>query len=228
MRIPKKLVFSLLVAASVSHNAQASPDPFENVNRKIFSFNSAIDSYALKPLTKGYQAVAPDVVESGVSNFFANIGDVGTLVNNVLQFKLRDASIDFARITFNTTIGLGGVLDVASGMGLEKNSEDFGQTLGAWGLPAGAYVVLPFFGPSTLRDAPASFVPLDAWGYVEHVPSRNLGYGVRLLDSRAKLFKAESLISGDEYLFVRDAYLGARKQAVSDGAINDEYNEDDF
>ncbi len=224
----KFIVFGVLMSISFHQSAQQSSDPFESVNRKVYGFNSLVDSVALKPLAKGYKAVTPDVVEKGVGNFFGNIGDVGTLVNNVLQLKLRDAAVDFSRVVFNSTIGLGGVIDVASGMGLEKHSEDFGQTLGAWGVPAGPYLVMPLFGPSTLRDAPASFVPLDAWRYVEHVPTRNVGYGTRLIDGRARLFQAESLISGDEYLFVREAYLGNREKAVSDGASDEEYNEDDF
>lgn len=206
----------------------ANEDPLERFNRVSFGFNKSVDTVVLKPLAKGYKAVTPDVVEAGVGNFFGNISDVGTLVNNVLQLKIKEAGVDFARVAFNSTIGLGGVIDVATGMGLEKNSEDFGQTLGAWGVPSGPYLVMPLLGPSTLRDAPASFVPLDAWGYVEHVPTRNVGYATRLVDGRARLFPAEALISGDEYLFVRDAYLGMREKSVTDGAGEDEYNEDDF
>ena len=228
MKRVKFVVFSVLVSFSCYQSAQQNPDPLEGINRTVYKFNSVVDSVALKPIAKGYKAVTPDIIEKGVGNFFGNIGDVGTLVNNVLQFKFKNAAVDLSRVVFNTTIGLGGVIDVASGMGLEKHSEDFGQTLGVWGVPAGPYLVMPLFGPSTLRDAPASFVPLDAWRYVEHVPTRNVGYGTRLIDGRARLFQAESLISGDEYLFVREAYLGNREKAVSDGASDEEYNEDDF
>jgi phospholipid-binding lipoprotein MlaA len=226
----KKVNFLSIVAFFLlqSYQLSANDDVFEKANRVTYNFNKVVDDFAFKPLAKGYKAITPDIVEKGVGNFFGNIGDVGTLVNNVLQFKMQDAAVDLGRILFNTTIGLGGVIDVASGMGLEKHSEDFGQTLGVWGVPSGPYLVMPLFGPSTLRDAPASFIPLDAWRYVEHVPTRNVGYGTRLIDGRARLFQAESLISGDEYLFVREAYLGNREKAVTDGASDEEYNEDDF
>lgn len=227
MKVKRAVLLSSLLL--VSFVVQASDvDPLEGFNRKVYGFNKVVDNIALKPLAKGYQAVTPDLVEAGVSNFFDNLQDVGTLVNNLLQFKGHDALTDFGRIAFNTTIGLGGVIDVSSKMGLKKNNEDFGQTLGAWGLPSGPYVVMPLFGPSTLRDAPASFVPLDAWGYVEHVPTRNVGYATRIVDNRAKLFEYEKLISGDEYIFVRDAYLGLRQQEVSDGVLDEAFNEDDF
>jgi phospholipid-binding lipoprotein MlaA len=226
--ITKTALLSVIMIVSFAVQANDAADPLEKVNRKIHGFNDVLDTVALKPLAKGYKAITPDIIEAGVGNFFANIRDVGTMVNNVLQFKFADAGIDLARVAFNTTIGLGGLIDVSSGMGLEKHAEDFGQTLGAWGVPAGPYVVLPFFGPSSLRDAPASFVPLDAWRYVEDVPTRNVGYSVRLLDNRAQLFNAEALISGDEYIFIRDAYLGLREQAVRNGAIDETFNEDDF
>jgi phospholipid-binding lipoprotein MlaA len=228
VKVNKAVLLSSLLLVSFVAQASDSVDPLEGFNRKVYGFNKVVDNIALKPLAKGYQAVTPDLVEAGVSNFFGNLQDVGTLVNNVLQFKMDDALTDFGRIAFNTTIGLAGVIDVSSEMGLKKNREDFGQTLGAWGVSSGPYIVMPFFGPSTLRDAPASFVPLDAWGYVEHVPTRNVGYATRFVDSRAKLFEYEKLVSGDEYIFVRDAYLGLRKQAVNDGVIDEVFNEDDF
>ena len=228
LSMKSSVFFIIFLFVSEGLLAQVPGDPLEDINRKIYKFNSVVDSVALKPLAKGYKAVTPDIVEAGVGNFFANIGDVGTLINNVLQLKIKDAAVDLSRVLFNTTIGLGGVIDVASGMGLEKHSEDFGQTLGAWGVPSGPYLVMPLFGPSTLRDAPASFIPLDAWRYVEHVPTRNVGYATRLVDGRSRLFQAESLISGDEYLFIREAYLGNREKSVSDGVSDDEYSEDDF
>ncbi|MEH6443335.1 MAG: VacJ family lipoprotein [Oceanospirillaceae bacterium] len=221
-------ILSVIVLFSFAVQASDNIDPLEKVNRKVHGFNDVLDTVALKPLAKGYKAVTPDIVEAGVGNFFANIRDVGTMVNNVLQFKFEDAGVDLARVAFNTTIGLGGIIDVSSAMGLEKHAEDFGQTLGAWGVPAGPYLVMPFFGPSSLRDAPASFVPLDAWRYVDDVRTRNVGYSVRLVDDRAGLFNAEALVSGDEYIFIRDAYLGLRAQAVKDGAIDEAFNEDDF
>jgi len=227
----KKVKYLLLSAAlvfSVSVAAQETNDPLEGMNRAIYTFNANFDAFVFKPLAKTYQAVTPDIVEKGVGNFFSNIGDVGVLANDLMQFKFDSAAVDLGRILFNTTIGLGGVLDVATGMGLEKNHEDFGQTLGAWGVPAGPYLVLPFFGPGSFRDSPAKFVPLDLWANVDHIPTRNVGYGVRLLNARAQLFKFETLITGDDYIFVRDAYMGMREQAVNDGEVSEEFNEDDF
>lgn len=213
--------------SSVSADEHVNVDPLEPLNRKVHNFNIVFDALIFKPLAYGYKAATPDVVEAGIGNFFANIGDVGVLVNNLLQFKFDKAAVDFARVTFNTTIGIGGLIDIASVMGLEKHNEDFGQTLGVWGVPSGPYLVLPFFGPGSARDSAASFVPLDAWMYVSPVTPRNVGYVTRLVDNRAKLFKFESLISGDNYIFIRDAYLGARQQAVTDG-VDEVFNDDDF
>ncbi|MGB1237330.1 MAG: MlaA family lipoprotein [Pseudomonadales bacterium] len=220
----------LLVAVllPLSHMVMAESDPLEGLNRSMYSFNSTVDKYAFKPLAKGYKAVTPDLVETGVSNFFANLGDVGNLVNNVLQFKLKDAVVDLGRLSFNSTFGLAGLIDVATPMGLERNNEDFGQTLGTWGVPSGPYLVMPFFGPSTLRDAPASFVPLDPVYYVDDAKTRNALYAGQLIDARAKLLKYESLVSGDEYIFVRDAYLGRREQLVNDGVAEEIFDSSDF
>jgi len=213
---------------SVTVKAAEVNDPLESINRPIYSFNTMLDRTLLKPTAQAYQKIVPDIVQTGVGNFFGNIKDVSTLVNNVLQFKLKDASTDLARVSFNTTIGLGGLLDVASGMGLQKNSEDFGQTLGAWGVPSGPYLVLPLFGPGSFRDSPASFVPLNAWGYVEHVPTRNVGYGTKLVNDRVQLFEYETIVTGDDYIFVRDAYIGLREQAVNDGVVDETFRESDF
>lgn len=224
----KVIITSFLFFVSVMVSADDAVDPYEGFNRQVYSFNSSVDRYTFKPLARAYRAVTPDIAEKGVSNFFGNIRDVGTLVNNVLQFKFEDAAVDFARIAFNSTVGLAGVIDVASGMGLEKHSEDFGQTLGVWGVPAGPYLVLPLFGPGGFRDSPASFVPLDAWRYVEHVPTRNTGYATRLVNDRAQLFEYETIVTGDDYIFVRDAYIGLRQQAVNDGVVDETFRESDF
>ncbi|GGO81141.1 hypothetical protein GCM10011348_19510 [Marinobacterium nitratireducens] len=224
---------AVLLSASLSVAADevpSDPDPWEGFNRAMFQFNDYLDRYALKPAAQGYRYVTPDLVERGVSNFFDNLQDVRTLANNLLQFKLHDAASDTARITMNTFFGLGGVVDIATPFGLAKHDEDFGQTLGYWGVPAGNYLVLPFFGPSTLRDGIA-LVPdsyLDPVGEVDHVPTRNSLYGARVLDTRAGLLKAEALVSGDRYLFIRDAYLQRREYMVNDGRIDNEFDADDF
>ena len=215
-----------LLAAPVM--AETEQDPWEGFNRSMFSFNETLDRYAVKPLAQGYRYVTPDMAEKGVSNFFDNIGDVGNLFNNLLQFKFEAAGKTFARLTFNTTIGLGGLIDVASPMGIEAYEEDFGQTLGYWGAGSGPYLVLPFFGPSTLRDGLALPVDwaVDPVSEVDHVPTRNSLSGLRLVDTRSRLLKAEQIISGDKYGFIRDAYLQRREYQINDGAVDVNYDSD--
>lgn len=215
--------------AEVSSEGQYVSDPWEGFNRAMFSFNDGLDTYALKPLAKGYQAVTPDVVETGVNNFFENLSDVGGTVNALLQGKPDAAVENFARFAFNTTIGLGGVFDVATPMGITKHEEDFGQTLAAWGVGAGPYVVLPLFGPSTVRDG-VGLIPdalVDPVNEVDHVRTRNSLIGLRIIDSRAQLFAAEELLTGDDrYVAVRDAYLQRREYQVNDGEIEADYDND--
>jgi phospholipid-binding lipoprotein MlaA len=215
-----------LLAAPVM--AETEQDPWEGFNRSMFSFNETLDRYAVKPLAQGYRYVTPDIAEKGVSNFFDNIGDIGNLFNNLLQFKFEAAGKTFARLTFNTTIGLGGLIDVASPMGIEAYEEDFGQTLGYWGAGSGPYLVLPFFGPSTLRDGLALPVDwaVDPVSEVDHVPTRNSLSGLRLVDTRSRLLKAEQIISGDKYGFIRDAYLQRREYQINDGAVDVNYESD--
>lgn len=141
---------SLLPAMS---QAASEEDPWESFNRPIFRFNDTVDTYALKPIAQGYRAVTPQFLEDGVHNVFGNIGDVGNLANNLLQGKLHNAGVDTGRLIFNTTFGVLGFFDAAKHMGLQKSNEDFGQTLGVWGLESGPYLVIPFLGPSTVRDA---------------------------------------------------------------------------
>jgi len=206
--------------------AQANEDdPWQGYNRFMFRINDNVDAYTLKPLAKGYQAVTPKFLEEGVHNVFRNIGDVGNLANNLLQAKFHDAGVDSSRLIFNTTFGLLGFFDVGSAMGLQRSDEDFGQTMGAWGLNSGPYVVLPLLGPSTVRDAfgkvPDSM--LTAPAYIDHVPTRNVVRAVNLVDVRASLLSAERLISGDKYIFVRNAYLQNREFKVRDGEVEDDF-----
>ncbi|WP_417662738.1 VacJ family lipoprotein [Pseudomonas sp.] len=213
--------------ALLSGAVQASEedDPWIGYNRVMFNINDTVDTYTLKPLAKGYQAVTPQFLEDGVHNFFNNIGEVGNLANNLLQGKVYDAGIDTSRFIFNTTLGLLGFVDVATRMGLQRNDEDVGQTLAVWGIGSGPYLVLPLFGPSTVRDAVAR-VPdgLLATGlFIDHVPTRNVVYGVNLVDTRASLFPAERLIVGDRYIFVRNAYLQNREFKIKDGVVEDDF-----
>jgi phospholipid-binding lipoprotein MlaA len=225
---PERL--SLLVACAglllLPAMAQANEeDPWQGYNRFMYRVNDHVDAYTLKPLAKGYQAVTPQFFEDGVRNVYRNIGDVANLANNLLQGKLHDAGVDGSRLIFNTTFGLLGFFDVGSAMGLQRNDEDFGQTMGVWGLNSGPYVVLPLLGPSTVRDAFAK-VPdsmLVAPAFIDHVPTRNVVRGVQTLDLRASLLSAERLIIGDKYIFIRNAYLQNREFKVRDGEVEDDF-----
>lgn len=220
------LALSLPVQAANEKNN----DPWQGFNRAVFSFNEGVDKYALKPLAQGYHYVMPDIAEAGVNNFFENIADVRTLVNNLLQGKVRDAMLDLSRVTFNSTFGLAGLIDVATPMGIEKHNEDFGQTLGYWGLGSGPYLVLPLLGPSSVRDG-VGLVPdmmMDPVGQVDDIPTRNSLYGLRMINARVQLLRAEEIISGDKYLFVRDAYLQRRQYMVNDGKVTVHYDDSDF
>ncbi len=197
-------------------------DPFEGYNRAMFTFNDTVDKAALKPVANAYQSVTPFFIRAGVGNFFGNLGDVSTAANNLLQGKVKDGGSDLLRVGLNTTVGVVGLFDIASEIGLQKHDEDFGQTLGRWGMASGPYVILPFLGSSTLRDVVA--LPVDAradpWAYKRPVNWRNVGTGIRLIDRRAALLDASNLLEDaalDPYEFVRDAYLQRRQSRVYDG-----------
>lgn len=197
-------------------------DPMESFNRAMFAFNDAVDEAALKPAAEAYQRTLPEFVQSGVGNFFGNLGDIWTAVNNLLQGKGADGTSDIMRVAINSTFGLGGLIDIASSAGLSKHKEDFGQTLGKWGVGAGPYMVLPLLGSSTLRDTLA--LPLDwkgdLWRAKDPVSARYAGSAVRLIGYRASLLDASNLIEEaalDRYEFVRDAYLQRRQNTINDG-----------
>lgn len=205
--------------------AAAENDPWENINRAIFNFNDTLDAYALKPVAEGYQKITPVVVQQGVSNAFRNIGDVGNLANDLLQGKMEHAGVDTSRVLFNTTFGVLGFIDVATRMGLQRNEEDFGQTLGTWGVNTGPYVVLPFFGPSNVRDGfgkiPDAFT--KPYPYMNDMGARNALFAVDVIDTRSNLLSAEKLITGDKYVFIRNAYLQNREFLVKDGKVVDDF-----
>ena len=184
-QLGKFLAFTGLLCISVLAQAASEDDPWESFNRPIFTFNDTLDTYALKPLAQGYQAITPQFLEDGIHNMFANVGDVGNLANNLLQGKLEAAGIDTSRVLFNTTFGLLGFFDVASKMELRKSDEDFGQTLGVWGVGSGPYVVLPLLGPSSGRDAVAKIPDslLEPYPYINDVPARNLIHGVEVVEN---------------------------------------------
>ena len=211
------LTVALAGCASTTKNPQ---DPLEGFNRAMFSFNDKVDQVALKPVAKVYKNVLPDFVQTGVGNFFGNIGDLSTALNNLLQARVKDGMSDVARVALNTTFGLGGFIDVATeAWALPKHDQDFGQTLGRWGIASGPYLVLPLIGPTTTRDAAAMPVDLktDLWGYKYPVRWRNTGSVVRIVDKRAYILDSTSLIEDaalDRYEFVRDAYLQRRQSKI--------------
>jgi len=218
-------VCATALLASFAAQAATEDDPWEAVNRPIFRFNDTVDTYALKPIAQGYQWVTPQFVQDGVHNVFQNLGDVTNLANNILQLKPRAAGIDTARLIVNTTFGLGGFFDVGTKMGLQRNDEDFGQTLGYWGVGSGPYVMLPLLGPSTVRDAIAKYPDTytEPYRYIDHVPTRNTTLGVDIVDTRASLLSAEKMIRGDKYTFIRNAYLQNREFKVKDGEVEDDF-----
>jgi phospholipid-binding lipoprotein MlaA len=197
-------------------------DPWESMNRSVYKFNDALDNVAIKPAAKAYAAVLPSPVRTGIHNFLGNIGDVWSMANSALQLKGQATAETFMRITVNTFLGLGGVLDVATEMRLEKRKEDFGQTLGYWGVKPGPYIVLPLLGPSTLRDTVA--LPLDMKGDASQQFSdeatRNALTVTRVVDLRSRLLQTVDVLmaaSLDPYTFVRDGYLQKRQNDIYDG-----------
>ncbi len=197
-------------------------DPIEGFNRAMFGFNEGVDKAVVKPVAKGYEAVLPLPVRTGVSNFFGNVADVFIAVNNLLQGKPGEAASDAGRVVVNSTIGILGLFDIASEMGLEKHDEDFGQTFGRWGAGSGAYVVLPILGPSTVRDTVGKVLDIEAdpVGDVGYVATRNSLVVLRGVSDRATLLPAEKVIEEaalDKYSYIRDAYLQRRRSLIYDG-----------
>ena len=212
-------IAGLLGGCATSGSAK---DPAEGFNRAVFAFNEGLDTILIRPVAKGYDAAMPLPARTGVSNFFGNIADIFIGVNNLLQGKPNQAASDGGRFLVNSTVGILGVFDIASEMGMEKHNEDFGQTFGRWGAGPGAYVVLPFFGPRDVRDTGGLVLDLatDPVGYVGHVPTRNTLSAVRIVDQRAALLPADKVIEEaalDKYSYIRDAYLQRRQNLVYDG-----------
>ena len=197
-------------------------DPLESLNRGIYTFNDGLDTVLVKPAAEIYQGVVPPVARTGVSNVFSNLNDVVVALNNILQGKFAAGISDIGRVLLNTTAGLFGLFDIATVAGLEKHDEDFGQTLGYWGVGDGAYLVLPFLGPSTVRDAAGRVADYktDPVTYIDPNRDRNAAQGLRIVSRRAELLNASKLLGVaaiDEYAFVRDAYLQRRRNLIYDG-----------
>jgi phospholipid-binding lipoprotein MlaA len=227
-RLIATVMAALCLTACAGLPANSSPDPrdpFERYNRAMFTFNKTVDDKVLKPVATGYVTIIPSVIRTAVGNFFGNIGDVWTAVNNYLQGKPRDGTSDIARVVLNSTFGIAGLIDVATPAGLTKHEEDFGQTLGVWGVQSGAYLVLPIFGSRTIRDGLARPVDLyaDPVGAVESVRVENSLRALRLVDDRSALLDSSRLMEGaalDPYQFARDAYLQRRESRIRDGFAN--------
>ena len=210
---------------------EKSVDPLEGYNRAAHGFNDTLDRYVLKPVAKGYRVVTPNLVENGVNNFFGNLLEIRNVLNDVLQWKWKQAGNDTGRFLVNSTVGIAGIFDVAKYISLERNEgEDFGQTLAVWGVGQGPYIVLPFLGPSNLRDTaglPLDWV-VDPVGYIEHVPTRNSTRAFSYVVGRAAVLDAEEFVSGDRYIFLREAYRQRRNYLISDGRVEDDFGDGDF
>ena len=232
--IPRRALLALVAVAMLALGGCAGfnknpRDPLEPLNRKVMQFNEGVDAMVLKPVATVYMHGVPALARTGVSNFFGNLGDAWSFVNSALQFKFQNAAENFMRLNVNTFFGLGGILDIASELNIERHKEDFGQTLGHWGVPAGPYIVLPLLGPSTLRDTIA--LPLDRRAdplqRVNPAVDRNSLYVLRAVDARANLLRVGTLIEEaalDKYSFTREAHLQRRRAAIietkeSDGSV---------
>ncbi|MES2533781.1 MAG: VacJ family lipoprotein [Pseudomonadota bacterium] len=215
------VALALVTACATGPNANPA-DPLEPFNRGVYRFNDAVDTAVLVPVATAYNRVLPSPVRTGVHNFFSNLTEVWSFVNSVLQLRAQDSAETFMRFNVNTLFGLGGILDVATELGIDRHQEDFGQTLGYWGVGSGPFVMLPLLGPSTLRDTVA--LPVDVQGgllsEINDVGVRNSLYVLRIVDARARYLRATSLIGDaalDKYSFTRDAYLQRRAAEVNNG-----------
>ncbi|MFT6916998.1 MAG: phospholipid-binding lipoprotein MlaA [Motiliproteus sp.] len=229
----QRLLLLLVLMPGAQSQAQAGTaeqDPWEGVNRQVFAFNDFLDRNLLLPVTRGYMRWVPQPIQTGVHNFFGNLDDVVSLFSNILQLKPHNSAQDFSRVVGNTIFGVLGFIDFSTALGIPKQHEEFGQVLGYWGMPSGPYVVLPFLGPSNVRDG-LSRVPNSQLAPPYEV-DKNRWYwsaqGLSLVDTRAGLTQSEGLISGDRYSFIRDAYMQRRAFLVNDGVQDAGFQDDGF
>jgi phospholipid-binding lipoprotein MlaA len=213
---------TMLIALAGCANGPVNPrDPLERFNRKALEFNEDLDAIVLKPVATVYRGNVPPLVRTGVSNFFGNLSDGWSAINSALQFKFQNAAENFMRLNVNTFFGLGGILDIASDLNIERHREDFGQTLGRWGVPAGPYIMLPLLGPSTLRDTLALGVDWQAdpvW-MVNPTPARTFLYALRAVDKRSNSLRVGDVLEAaalDKYTFIRDSHLQKRGAEISE------------
>ena len=222
---PLLAAFVLILAGAVSgcaHTSNNPRDPLESFNRGVYTFNDTLDNVILKPVAIGYRTVLPQFARTGVRNFFSNLDDVTVIINSLLQFKLPQALSDTGRFVINSTVGVLGFVDVATHLGLEKHNEDFGQTLGYWGIGSGPYLVLPLLGPSSFRDGIGRLGDMytDLVWYIDRDTTRYIMLGTRVVSNREALLDSEKILDAaaiDRYAFIRDAYLQRRRNLVHDG-----------
>lgn len=225
------LAFASALLSGCATGPAANPhDPIEPFNRGVYKFNDTVDRAVVRPAATVYRDVLPSPIRTGVSNFFYNLQDAWSVVNNTLQLKPEQAGNSLMRFGVNTVFGLGGVLDIASEMRIERSTEDFGQTLGRWGINTGPYLVLPLLGPSTLRDTLA--MPIDTKGspasHIDNVTTRNSVTALNLLNQRSRLLQASEMLDQvalDPYTFTRDAFMQRRRNSVYDGNPPDEVDD---
>ena len=222
--------FLLVLLFSLPVFSEEISDPFEDLNRDIFIFNEKLDEKLLKPAAIAYRKVTPQFARSGVTNFFNNLEEIDTTINQVLQGEIKYAFNDAGRFVINTTIGLFGLIDVASKMGLERHEEDFGQTLGVWGFDTGPYIMIPFLGPSNPRDLLSRPISsfLSGTFAMEDDDVKITFIGIDSLETRERLLDAETLIIGDKYIFVKDAYVQSREYEINNGSTEDDEFLDDM
>lgn len=222
------MVTCLCIGVQVGHASES--DPWESWNFRVYAFNEYLDTVVLRPVATTYVRIMPSLARRGVSNVVFNILDVTVLLNNVLQLKIGDAASDSGRILLNTTVGLGGLIDVATEAGLERNDEDFGQTLGRWGVGPGPYMVLPLFGPSNVRDTFGLIVDTftDPMTYNDDPAIRNGTFVLQQVDKRVAVLVVDSLMMGDQYLFTREAYIQQRQYLVLDGQVEENWGDDEW
>ena len=225
------IFFTVVLISGCASTANSNPkDPFEAVNRKIFKFNDALDRNILKPVAQGYNTILPKPVKIMLNNFFSNLDDIGVTVNDFLQLKFRQGASDGIRVLFNSTFGIFGLINVTDR--LEKHNEDFGQTLGYWGVGSGPYLMLPFFGPSSVRDGVGLYGDslTDVIINTRDIPTRDIAYVTSVIHQRAGLLEQEKVLedANDRYAFIRDFYLARRQSLVYDGnPPREKYNDEE-
>lgn len=228
--IINRVLFLLMLLASPLALATSDQDPWEGFNRAIFAFNDRLDRFIVRPAAVAYGKVTPTAVDQSVTRVFSNAGEPMVVINDLAQLKWKQALSDTARFIINTTVGFFGIFDVATPLGLTKHSEDFGQTLGYWGVGSGPYIILPFLGPKTLRSLTGDIVDqgvgIDSDRVITQSDERLGLFGLRLVDLRSDLIPSEGFISGERYTFIRSAYLQRRQYLVNDGIVFDDFDDD--